>query len=99
MGFVIRQDFRYLITLSDLDRLTNTDDNIWQEAETSAIEEVSSYMRHRYDTTTGLRETQLHDSANPYSEGDRVYTLTGDNPTFYVAAQDVPATTLITRQK
>jgi len=96
MGFVIREDFRYLITLADLDRLTNATDSVWQEAEISAIEEASSYIRHRYDTDTGFRETRLHDAANPYNEGDRVYTLTGGEPTFYVASQDVPATTVIT---
>lgn len=94
--YLIKQDFESIISLDNLDRLTNSNDRVWQAAEKVALEEMKSYMRHRYDVAYEFRGIVLHDGALSYLEGDRVYIDDGSVTTFYVALQDVPTNTLIT---
>lgn len=94
--YLIRQDFESIISLDNLDRLTNSNDRVWQAAEKVALEEMKSYMRHRYDVDYEFRGIVLHDQALSYLEDERVYIDDGSVITFYVALQDVPANTLIT---
>lgn len=101
MGYIIKNDFISLLTLDDLDRLTNTDDRVWQRGEASAIEETASYLRHRYDTVKEFRQITLYNAVNAYNEGDRVYLienagLANEEYRYFTAIQDVPTLQPIT---
>lgn len=95
MPYLIKNDFRRVITVADFEGLIDSDDNVWQDAELSAVEEVKSYLRHRYDVAAEF-DKEEHDSTLTYEEGDVVIVTTGSNQGVYVALQDVPTSTLIT---
>lgn len=95
MPYLIKNDFSRVITLIDLDKLTNSDDDIWIGAEPSAVEEIKSYMRNRYDVAFEF-DYLLHVQADPFLLGDQVIIQTGVDQAHYVAVQDVPGGTVIT---
>lgn len=89
--YLLKSDFQRYITDTNLDGITEADDSAWQKMLSSVIETVSSYMRFRYDTDKEFVLTE-HVPADTYLAGDTVI----DADKFYIAIQDVPATTLIT---
>ncbi len=98
MSYIIKNDFKRVLNPVDLDRLTAADDNVWLEGQKSAIEEASSYLRNRYDSSKEFRDIVLHVATNIYAEGDRVYTaaVSPAAEIFYVAVQAIPANTVLT---
>jgi len=95
MGYLIKNDFKSVITLTDLDKLTDTDDTVWIGAEPSSVEEMSSYLRSRYDVSAEF-DYPIFVLANTYNLGDRVIVQTGADQAHYTAIQDVPPSTAIT---
>lgn len=47
--FLHTDDYKVVCTPADLDIISQSDDNIRKQAEQTAIEEVSGYVRSRYD--------------------------------------------------
>jgi hypothetical protein len=95
MPYLIKNDFAKVITTFDLDALTDSQDLVWQNAEVSALEEVKSYLRNRYDTSQEF-DIQTHDQTGTYLQDDYVIIQTGVNQGVYKALQDVVADTVIT---
>lgn len=95
MPYVLNKDFNRFITPEDLNNLTCGDPSVWQLAEVSALEEVKSYLRNRYDVS-GEFDIPLHNSSLPYPVGSRVLLQTGAHQGVYSALQEVPAGSSIT---
>lgn len=95
MPYLLKSDFDRVITTIDLDKLTDSTDSVWQSAELSALEEIKSYMRYRYDVAIEF-DLVAHLQANTYQEGDIVIIQIGNNSGVYRALSDVPANTEIT---
>jgi hypothetical protein len=57
MNFLDKQDFEKLIKVDQLDTITGTNDHYIEEAEAAAIEEMSSYLRSKYDTDKIFSQT------------------------------------------
>lgn len=90
--FLTREDFNWIITLEDLDRLTASTDSVWQNALASKIEVMSSYMRFRYDVSEIFSSVEDWDILLSWPIGARVIS----GGAHYVSAQAVPVSTLIT---
>lgn len=91
MPKIFKYDFRSVIAQDTLDGITNADDGILQQGIQTALEEVASYLRHRYDMAAAFPTILQHSSASPFSSGDVVYTSDGiSSLSLYTALQDVP---------
>lgn len=97
MPYLIKNDFPKVITAANLDSLVNNDDTIWQSAEVSAVEEIKSYLRNRYDVAAEF-DFIPYVAADGYNSGAQVIVQTGTDPAqgHYTALQDVPPSTPIT---
>ena len=95
MGFyLLKTDFKRIITTANLDGITESDDVVWQEQLPSSIEMAASYIRFRYDTDKEFAPIETHVPADTYLTEARVI----DGTDLYFAIQDVPATTLLTNE-
>jgi len=85
--FLIKEDFLSLIEESDLDELTNSNDNVLEDVIDESVEEVAGYIRHRYNETIELAPVQsfsltkeieltdqtAYDATATYVAGDVMY--------------------------
>lgn len=85
-SFIIKEDFEQVISLEDLDRITDSNDLVWERSMEANIEYVSCYLRHRYDTDKVFSKIYTHSSSVAWIEGDRVI----DGGILFYALQDVP---------
>jgi len=93
MGFyLLKTDFKRIITIGNLDGVTDSDETVWEEQLSSAIEVASSYLRFRYDTDKEFAPIETHVLADAYLKDARVINGTD----LYFAIQDVPALTALT---
>lgn len=89
MPYIIKNDFQRVITTNDLAGLIDSNDDVWLQGEESALEEVKSYLRNRYDVAAEF-DIQAHDPLLSYEEGDRVIVQLGNNQGIYRALSAVP---------
>lgn len=59
MAFLTIDDYRVVSCPSDLDIICQSSDEIRQQAERVAMEEVSGYVRARYDIASAYAETDM----------------------------------------
>jgi hypothetical protein len=88
--FIIKDDFKSHITLADLDRVTDSNDAIWQQNLGIAIEFESSFMRQRYDVDAVFTPIETWVDQD-WPIGTRVQ----DGGLLYYAIQSVTTGTLI----
>jgi hypothetical protein len=89
--FLRASDYSKLIQSDKLDVVISEDESIKLDAELAALEEVKSYLRHRYKEDLVFAPLQSYDDATTYYWGDRIY-LTADafSPvTVYTTGQKV----------
>lgn len=89
--FLLKDDFKSHITLADLDRVTDSNDAIWEQNLAIAIEFESSFMRNRYDVSAVFSPIETWVDQD-WPIGTRVQ----DGGLLYYAIQDVITGTLIT---
>ena len=89
--FLLRDDFKSHITLANLDRITDSDDTVWQQNSNTAIETAASYMRNRYDVSKVFLPIETWVDQD-WPIGTRVT----NGGLLYYAIQDVTTGTLIT---
>jgi len=85
--FLIKEDFLSLIEETDLDELTNSNDDVLEDVIDESVEEVAGYIRHRYNEAIELAPVQsfsltkeieltdqtAYDAASTYVAGDVMY--------------------------
>jgi hypothetical protein len=102
MYFIIKSEIESVYTLENFNKLINNEDKHWKSLLPTIIEDISSYLRARYDVTSVFAPVYLHDEDTEYETGTRVYTSETDEETeittitFYNAIEDVPSGTDIT---
>jgi len=72
MPFLRKKDYYYLIQSDKLNVVLDDDDTFMLDAERATEEEISSYLRHRYDVTTIFKEILTFGIATQFYEGDLV---------------------------
>lgn len=92
-NFLIKSDFYGTYPEEAFNKLINDDDSIWENKLTDTIEEISSYLRARYDVALIFADMLLFDVATAFVIGDWIYWtealysetatyLTGERVTF-----------------
>lgn len=89
--FLRASDYSKLIQSDKLDIVISEDESIKLDAELAALEEVKSYLRHRYKEELVFAPLQSYDDNSLYYWGDRIYlTAAAFNPvTTYVTGDKV----------
>ena len=89
--YLVKYDLYTLIDEDNLDELTDLTDRIFIDSVDSEVEEVASYIRHRYDFDQVFKVVHEFSMADTYAVDDRVYwTETAYNvTTSYTAGQRV----------
>jgi hypothetical protein len=73
MGYLIRNDYKGLIQVDNLTAIIGNDSNVLTANESRAIEEVSSYLRNRFDVAQEFTDTALYAYGTTRSAKNRVY--------------------------
>lgn len=73
MNFLIKPDYLKHIQNDDLNVITDTNDALLDECELIAIEEIKSYISHRYDVALIFFSILLYDNAKTYAIDDVIY--------------------------
>lgn len=83
--FLTNADLRLQIKNADLDKFTATDTTIIERAERIAIEEMTSYLSMRYDTSIIFKDVLLYNASTIYTKNDRIYTEdSSGNVNYYI---------------
>lgn len=72
MSFIIRNDLNNTLNNTDVSTLTSND-NVLTNIITRAIEEVKSYIQHRYDVDLIFIDVNTYSAATTYAIDDLVY--------------------------
>ncbi len=70
MNYLRNEDFRLLIQDQNLQQIISNDQTILDSAEIVAVEEITSYLSQRYDTSTAFKNIQNFGAAIAYKKGD-----------------------------
>jgi len=73
--FILKSDFYRTYPQDAFNKLINEADEIWQTQLISTIEEISSYLRARYDEALIFKVLKPFDAATVFVIGDRVYWI------------------------
>ena len=69
MSFLIKEDFNPLINFDDLDAITNTDEQIIEDAINSTQNEIESYIRDRFDVSQMFFDVRKYADNIPFETG------------------------------
>lgn len=92
--FIVKEDIYQTYPEEQLNKLTNSVDAVWQKEIPRAIEEVSGFLRARYDEDLIFADVLIWDNLTAYSADDRLYD--DINKMHYLCILDAPAATLLT---
>jgi phage gp36-like protein len=73
MAYLITSDLKRLIQTDHLNQIIGLDSAVLNSALSVAIEEVKSYLRHKYDLDTEFSDTAKFAYATTYGYNDRIY--------------------------
>jgi len=85
--FIVKQDIYSRYPSADFAKLIDSDDTVWQNELSRVIEDVSGYLRARYDVDSIFISIETHSDSNTYSQ----YEMVQNSTTLYTALQDVPS--------
>lgn len=71
--YLVKYDFQTLIEEDDLNELLNDNDRVVEDSIDSAVEEVASYIRHRYDFDQVFAVQIPYTDLTAFAINDRVY--------------------------
>jgi len=71
--FLIKNDFYGVYLKERFNKLIENNDNIWRNVEPTVIEDVSSYLRARYDVSVIFRDVKVFNFTDTYNENQLVY--------------------------
>jgi len=71
--FLTITDFYGVYTAERFDKLISSDDSIWQDELSITIEDISGYLRARYDCNLIFAPLLTYDAGTTYAVGDRLY--------------------------
>lgn len=92
-NYLLKTDFNRYITTVNLDKITETNDKVWEDQLLSSTEVAASFMRFRYDTDREFAPIDIeHSLLIDYLINERVE----DSGNLYVSIQAVPIATPIT---
>jgi len=94
--YIISEDIYRTYPKTSLDALTGNDEKKWKDQVLSAVEEVASYLRARYDVDLIFVDIPTHVSADEYILGALVENSV--DGLIYEAILAVPADTLISNE-
>jgi hypothetical protein len=85
--YLIPKDYKKLIQTDNLTQVIAGDTTILADAENTAIEEASSYLRQKYELSQELTSTSMWDKSLVYQAANRVYLTANayDAGTIYAA--------------
>jgi hypothetical protein len=89
--YLIANDFLKLITDVTLQQVIASNTYLQSWAETTAIKQVSNYLRQKYDVDNEFSATLLYDPTKSYKAGNRVYL----NASAYNASSTYPLKALV----
>jgi len=92
--FIVKEDILQTYPLESLDRLTNNTDLIWQNEIIRAVEEISAFLRARYDVNLIFAPVTFYTALLTFVTGQRVYDNVAKK--HYVCIKDAVAGTLLT---
>ena len=72
MAFVIEHDFDPYISTDDLNTILDNDDHILQEAIEGVKDEISAYIRHRYDLALALPDCREWNATDQFNVAEVV---------------------------
>lgn len=73
MAFLTSRDYNKQIQADAQAQIINSDSYVLADAELAAVEEMRSYLAHRYDATKIFSDVHSYDHSQAYKVGDRVY--------------------------
>lgn len=73
MSYLIQQDYKKLIQVDNLSQIIGQDYSLLTYAEQSATEELTSYLRQKYDVSKEFTDTTQYSYGSTYKAKQRVY--------------------------